>query len=483
MRRTGRHRERVVPVAAWSLALMIAIGVAAQAASASRPLVLVAPLDDIINPITAGFLIRAIGHAEQRQAACLVVLLDTPGGLVDATRDITKRMLDSAVPVVVYVSPPGSRAASAGLFITLAAHIAAMAPGTNIGAAHPVQVGGWPSPQRPPPQADDDEADADDAEAARRSSPIEDKALRDTAAWARALAELRGRNADWSARAVVESASATATEAAEIGVIDVVADDLTALLHRLDGRNVTVAHRTVTLQLANAEIEMIEMWWRDRLLSTLANPNLAFLLLMFGFYGILLELYTPGWGVGGTVGIICLVLAFFALAVLPVNHVGLALTAIGLALFVAEAFVTSYGFLTLGGVLSVTLGGLMLVDSPIGFLRVSPLVVVPVALATAAITVFLLGQVIKAHRHRAVTGTEGLVHERGVVDDAFKPQNGSYVGVVRVHGELWRAVCPVPLTAGEDVAIEKREGLTLHVRPAVERRADESPAQGVKPWT
>jgi membrane-bound serine protease (ClpP class) len=222
----------------------------------------------------------------------------------------------------------------------------------------------------------------DEPKATTRSSPLEDKALRDTAAWARALAELRGRNVEWVARAVAESASATASEAAALGVIDVIAADLMDLLRRLDGRDVTLARTTVTLRLADAEIETTPMWWRDRVLSAIANPNLAFLLLIFGFYGILLELYTPGWGVGGTIGVICLVLAFFALAVLPVSYVGLALMAIGLALFVAEAFVTSYGVLSIGGVVSMTLGGLMLVDSPAGFLRVSPLVVLPVALAT-----------------------------------------------------------------------------------------------------
>jgi membrane-bound serine protease (ClpP class) len=209
------------------------------------------------------------------------------------------------------------------------------------------------------------------------------------------------------------------------------------------------------------------MWWGDRFLSAIASPNLAFLLLMFGFYGILLELYTPGWGVGGTMGVICLVLALFALAVLPVNYVGLALMFIGLGLFVAEAFVTSYGFLAAGGVVSVVLGGLMLVDSPAGFLRVSPLAVVPLALATAAITVFLVTQVIKAHRRRAMTGGEGLLRERAVVDETFRSRNGSYVGVVRVHGELWQAVSQAPLVVGQDVTVERRDGLALHVRPVV----------------
>jgi membrane-bound serine protease (ClpP class) len=316
--------------------------------------------------------------------------------------------------------------------------------------------------------------DADPPEnSTTQSSPAEDKALSDTAAWARALAELRGRNVEWAARAVAESASATATEAADLGIVDMVAADLTDLLHRLDGREVTLTRETVRLDLADAEVETILMWWRDRLLSAIANPNLAFLLLIFGFYGIILELYTPGWGVGGTVGTICLVLAFFALAVLPINYVGLLLMSIGLALFVAEAFVTSYGFLSLGGVVSITLGGLMLVDSPVGFLRVSPWVVVPVALATAAVTVFLLGQIVRAHRRGAVTGTEGLLLERAVADETFTAQHGSYGGVVRVHGELWRAVCPTPVVAGEAVTVEGRNGLTLHVRPAGAGHGDE----------
>jgi membrane-bound serine protease (ClpP class) len=458
-----------------ALALAGSLEVAAQGATASRRLVLVATLDnDIINPITARFLVRTIERAEQRQAECVIIVLDTPGGLADSTRDVTKKILDSAVPVVVYVAPSGSRAASAGLFITLAAHVAAMAPGTNIGAAHPVQVGGWPlSPQTSPDEPAEEGDAPDEPKATTRSSPLEDKALRDTAAWARALAELRGRNVEWAARAVSESASATAVEAAALGMIDVIAADLTDLLRRLDGREVTLARTTATLRLGDPEIETTPMWWRDRVLSAIASPNLAFLLLIFGFYGILLELYTPGWGVGGTIGVICLVLAFFALAVLPVSYVGLALMAIGLALFVAEAFVTSYGVLAIGGVASITLGGLMLVDSPAGFLRVSPLVVLPVALATGAITVFLLGQVVRAHRRGAITGTEGLLREHAVADETFTARNGSYAGVVRVHGELWEAVCPVPVNKGQGLEIEGRGGLTLQVRPAGREQVDQ----------
>ena len=443
-----------------------------HAQAPAHPLVLVATFENhTINPASARFLIRAIEVAEQRQAAAVVIQLDTPGGLADSTRDITKSILDSRVPVVVYVAPSGGRAASAGLFITLAAHIAAMAPGTNIGAAHPVQVGGSPvMPQRPAEQPSDGQAPANDAERPRTSSPAEDKALQDTLAWARSLAELRGRNAEWAARAVEESASATASEAAELGVIDFVAADLSDLLRRLDGTEVTVSTGNVRLHVQNPQVETLQMSWRDRLLSAIANPNVAFLLLMFGFYGILLELYTPGWGVGGTVGVICLALAFFALAVLPVNYVGLILMAIGLALFVAEAFVTSYGFLALGGVVSMTIGGLMLVDSPVGFLRVSPWVVAPVAVATAVITVFLIGQVVGAHRRPALTGSEGLLSERAIADGTFTPQDGSYRGTVRTHGELWQAISPQPVIAGEPVAIEGRDGLTLRVSPTREAR-------------
>jgi membrane-bound serine protease (ClpP class) len=459
-------------------ALAAGLEASARAPAATRPLVVVASLDnDTINPITARFLIRAIERAEQRGAECVVIALDTPGGLVDSTRQITKKILDATVPVVVYVAPPGSRAASAGLFLALAAHVAAMAPGTNIGAAHPVQVGGWPASPEPPAG----ERGEPGAEQARPGSPLEDKALSDTAAWARALAELRGRNVEWAARAVTESGSATAVEALDLGIVDLIATDLTDLLRRLDGREVPVGHTTVALHLRDAEIETVPMWWRDRLLSALANPNVAFLLLIFGFYGILLELYTPGWGVGGTTGVICLVLALFALAVLPVNYVALALVAIGLALFVAEAFVTSYGLLALGGLVSITLGGLMLIDSPAGFLRVSPLVVGPVALATAAITVFLLGQVLKAHRRHAVTGAEGLLRERAVAGQTFTARNGGYAGVVRVHGELWRAVSPAPVSEGQELEIDERNGLTLRVRPAARDRPDHSAAtQGAK---
>ncbi|MGE0042775.1 MAG: nodulation protein NfeD [Vicinamibacterales bacterium] len=444
------------------MALVTAGLARAQPAALPAPVVLTAALpNDSINPVTARFLVRAIDEAEARSAACVVILLDTPGGLVESTRAITRRILDSRVPVVVYVSPAGGRAASAGLFITVAAHVAAMAPGTNIGAAHPVQAGGSPlGPSGPAP------SDAGNATPSAPGSPMEDKILNDTVAWVRSMAELRGRNVGWVERAVTESASITATEAAATGVVDLVAPDLASLLAAIDGRTVAMPGGPVTLRTSGATVEALEMWWGDRLLSALANPNLAFLLLMLGFYGLLFELYTAGWGVGGTVGVICLVLGFFAMAVLPINYVGLALLVIGLGLFVAEAFIVSHGLLAFGGVACVGIGGLMLVDSPPGFMRVSPWLVLPVALASAAVVVFLVGQIVRAHRAPPVTGAESLLGARAVAAGAFTPAGGRWTGLVRVHGEIWRAVGDRPVADGAALAITARDGLTLTVAEA-----------------
>ncbi|MEE8169776.1 MAG: nodulation protein NfeD, partial [Phycisphaerae bacterium] len=409
---------------------------------------------------------RAIREAEEAQAACVVLLLDTPGGLVDSTRRLVKRMLASRVPVVVYVSPSGGRAASAGVFITMAAHVAAMAPGTHIGAAHPVQLGGLPvgppGAPSPPPREAEPSTD-EEAGGSRPVSAMEAKIVNDTVAWSRSLAELRGRNADWAARAVRDSISVPASEALSDGVIDLIAHDLDELLARLDGRTVELAEGTARLKLAGADIRAVEMWWGERVLSVISNPNLAFLLLMLGFYGILFELYTPGWGVGGTLGAICLVLAFFGLAVLPINYVGLLLMAAALAMFVAEAFVTSFGLLAIAGGVCMVLGGVMLIDSPAGFMRVSLGVVIPVAAATAGISVFLVGTVLRARRRRVQTGSEGLIGAEAVARERFECVDDRFVGPVLVHGEIWNAVSNGPVARGEPVRIEDRRGLTLVV--------------------
>lgn len=447
--------------------------VSSDAAKKDSVVVTVRLSGQAITPVTARHIDHAIQYAENTQATCLVILLDTPGGLVDSTREVVKNILRSRIPIIVYVSPAGARAASAGVFITMAAHIAAMAPGTNIGAAHPVQIGGLPG--RPPEPGQDQES-----REGKGPSPSEGKIVNDTTAWARSLAELRGRNVAWSERTVRESVSASASEAVKEGIVDLMADDLGDLLKKVDGSQIKLAQNVVTLHTADPEIRPQEMWWGQRFLAAIASPNVALFLLILGFYGILFELYTPGWGVPGTIGVVCLVLGFFAMAILPVNFVGLALIVIALALFVAEAFVTSYGLLTLGGLACLIIGGLMLVDSPIGFLRVSLWVLVPIALATAAITVFLVRGVVKASRIPVQAGSESMTGTTAVAEADFSATGDLYSGMIHTHGELWRAFSPTPVMAGDSLEVLTREGLTLLVRPVKPSRPESVRTKGQK---
>ncbi|WP_456424735.1 NfeD family protein [Rhodocaloribacter sp.] len=428
-----------------------------DAGRAGAPVVWLRLPNEAITPVTARYITRGLREAGDVGAAALILELDTPGGLMESTRDIVMAILDSPVPVVVYVAPAGARAASAGVFITMASHVAAMAPATHIGAAHPVAIGG--APFGPPASPDSSQA----------PGVMEQKILNDAVAWVRSLAELRGRNAEWAARAVTESVSITAREALAEGVIELVAASPEELLTALDGREVETAAGRKRLETANAEILPLEMWWGERLLGILSNPNVAFLLLMFGFYGILFEFYSPGWGIAGTLGVICLVLSFFGLAVLPINYAGLALIALALGMFVAEAFFTSYGALTLGGVVCLVLGGVMLVDTPVPVMRVSLSVLLPVAVATALITFFLMTRIFKAQRSRIRTGVEALLREEAVAVEAFRPEGSRYRGMVRIHGELWRAEAAVPVAPGARLRPTGRKGLTLTVAPIEDR--------------
>lgn len=405
--------------------------------------------DEPITSATVRFIHRGLREAAGSGAVCLVIELDTPGGLVEATRDIVQLFLQSPIPVVVYVTPPGARAASAGVFITLAAHVAAMAPGTHIGAAHPVQLGGGPA------------APSDTA----RVDPLSEKILNDAVAWARALAQYRGRNADWAARAVSESQTLTAQEAIAQQVVDLLASSLDTLLALLDGRQVTLEDRPVLLQTAHATVHTVERWWGERILAALSDPNIAFLLLMLGFYGLLFELYTPGWGIPGTLGAIFLMLGFYGLSILPVNYAGLALLVLGLGLLVAEAFVPSFGLLTIGGVVCLTLGGLMLVESPMGFPRVSAALVVPIALATAVIALFLVGNALRIQRRPARVGDAMLIGHQAIAREDFTQEGDHFRGYVFIHGEWWQARSPTPVQANQPVRIERREGLYLWVLP------------------
>ena len=423
----------------------------------AAPFVYQVVIDGPISPASAEFLTDAIERAEDEGAAAIVVELDTPGGLVDSTRDIVQAILASRVPVVVYVAPSGARAGSAGVFVTLAAHVAAMAPSTNIGAATPIQMGGAPMPGGPTSPPDTTNGEAGDGD----PGALERKIMNDTIAFIRTISERRGRNADWAERAVREGASITETEALAENVVDLVAPSLPALLDQIDGREVEVLDRTVTLDTANAEVRRIEAGLRFRILDTIANPNIAFVLMLIGIYGIFFELMNPGAILPGVVGGISLLLAFFALQALPVNYAGILLILFALVLFIAEVKVASYGLLTVGGVVAFVLGATMLFDAPGSLVRVSWSVIVPAALLTAGFFAFVMGLAWRTYKSRPTTGKEALVGERGRVTARIDP-----VGVVSVHGELWRGRAEEPIEVGAEIVVVAVDGLTLTVRRA-----------------
>lgn len=409
----------------------------ADSSVAASPPVLVATLHDAIGPASARYLIQGIDRAEERQAACFVIELDTPGGLDSAMRDIVKRMLAADVPIVVYVAPSGSRAASAGLFVLLAAHVAAMAPGTNTGAAHPVNMGGG-----------------------AMDSVMSRKVENDAASFIRSLAQKHGRNPDWAESAVRESASISDSEALDLGVIDCVEPSLSLLLQHIDGMQVELLSGTRVLHTAHATVETLSMGWRDRVLAAIANPNIAYLLLMLGTTGLMMELWNPGAIFPGVVGAISMLLAFFALQVLPVNSVGLLLLALGIILLLLEVKVTSYGALTIGGVVSLTFGSIFLFESRQSLYRVSWSVVVPTVIAVTLFFLFVVGKGLLAQKRRPVTGSQGMLGEIGTADTALEPE-----GRVQVHGEYWKARALEPVPAGARVEVVAVEGLLLVVRP------------------
>jgi membrane-bound serine protease (ClpP class) len=399
--------------------------------------VIVARADGIIGPASAKFMVHAIDRAETDAAECIVFELDTPGGLDDAMRSIVKKIMSSTVPVVVYVYPPGSRAASAGVFITMAAHVAAMAPGTNIGAAHPVSIG-------VPQQVD---------------TVTGSKIVNDAAAYMRSIAEKRGRNAQWAEAAVRESVSISAAEALKRRVIDLIAPSTAALLDEIDGRTVEVGERSVTLKTKDAQIVTVEMSWTDRLLHAITNPNIAYILLMLGLLGLYFELSTPGAVLPGVVGSICLILAFFALQALSVNYAGILLIILAVVLFIVDVKASTHGALTLGGLAAMTIGSIMLFNNPDPALRASLQVIIPVVLVTGAF--FVIGVVLslRSMRKRPFSGQSGLLDKEG---DARTPIDKDG-GRVFVDGAHWSAVSDAPIPEGARIQVIGVKGMTLKV--------------------
>jgi membrane-bound serine protease (ClpP class) len=403
--------------------------------------VVVATYEGVINPVTAEYLHDALAFAEASGAQALIVQLDTPGGLDTSMRIIIKDFTGSPIPVVVYVAPSGGRAASAGVFITLAAHVAAMAPGTNIGAAHPVVMGG-----------------------SEPDKTMKEKMENDSAAYIKSIAAQRGRNVAWAEDAVRKSVSVTEKEALSLKIIDLVAEDLPTLLERLDGRKVVMGVGAVVLHTKDADVREFPMGWRLEMLKTLSDPNIAYMLMTIGMIGLLAELYNPGAILPGIVGAISLIMAFYSFQSLPVNYAGVLLILLGVVLFVLEISVTSYGLLALGGIASMILGSLMLIKADAPFLQISWSVILPVVALTAGLTLLVVGMGVRAMRRRPSTGREGMVGLVGVAKTVVAPQ-----GKVLVRGELWEAVSEHPLQPGDPAEVMRLEGLTLYVRRPAKR--------------
>ncbi|MBN2423702.1 MAG: nodulation protein NfeD [Calditrichaceae bacterium] len=404
-------------------------------------------LDGSINPVATDYIIEAIENAEDAEAEILIIELDTPGGLMESMRLIMKAIQASEVPVLVYVAPTGARAGSAGVFITYSAHITAMAPATNIGSAHPVFGGGIPG-------STPDSTTMDD---------MMEKVINDAVARIRAIAEIRGRNADWAEKAIRESANITETEALKLNVIDYIAPTLDSLLTTINGKEIKLDNGTVKiLNTKDVSVTLFEMNWRQKLLDIISDPNISYILLMLALFGFIFELYNPGGIIPGVIAGISLILWLFSVQTLPVNYAGILLILLAIILFLLEIKIPSFGMLTIGGVISLIMGSIMLFEGAEVYLRVSWQTILVVVITSVAFFVFAVGLTIKAHKRKPTTGKEGMVGETGLV---YKPLNPE--GTVKIHGEFWKAVSEQPLKKGQKVKVVKYDGvnLILHVKP------------------
>lgn len=399
-------------------------------------------LDGTINPATSLYFERGIKKAD----GLVIIQLNTPGGLLSSTRDIVQSFLESDTPIVVYVAPSGGQAASAGMFITMAAHLAAMAPATNIGAASPVHLN-----------------QSEESEESENSKTLARKAMHDTAAFARSIAVERGRNAEWAEQAVREAVSLTAEEALDNQVIDMIAVDLEDLINQLQGKRIEAKGQSFQLNLEDAVVDQKDMGLKETFLDLISNPNIAYILMILGFYGIYFELSNPGSLFPGIVGGICLILGFFAMQTLPLNVAGIALLLLGLVLFALETQIPSGGMLSVGAIISFTLGSFMLFEPEASFpaLRVSFYVIIPVVILTTLFFIFAVGFTLKAARRRTDTGQEGMVGMRGIVCSRLQPN-----GQVEIHGEIWKACTHhPPLEVQSEVVVDSVKNLTLWVSP------------------
>ncbi|WP_107851591.1 NfeD family protein [Oceanimonas marisflavi] len=415
-----------------------------------------------IGPGISDYLVTELNRAQIERPALVLLTMDTPGGLYSATRDIITAMLESSVPVVVYVSPGGARAASAGTYILYASHVAAMAPGTHLGAATPVQMmpTGTPPPGEP---AKDKQNDDGESPASPGGSAMERKSLNDAIAYLRSLAQLRGRNVEWAEQAVRDAATLTATEALEQNVIELVASDIPDLLQQLDGREVSLKNDTLTLATAGLIAELRQPDWRQQFIITISNPNIAYLLMLVGVYGLLLEFYSPGFGVSGVIGAICLLLAMLSLQMLPFNMVGLGLLALGLALMVAEGLTPSFGIFGGGGLVAFVLGSVLLFDTPDQAFRVAWPFIAAFTVFSLTLILVVVRMIVKQRRAAPVSGADAMVGEQGVTLTTLNPN-----GTVMIQGERWQAQSHTTIAANSPVIVVAVRDLVLDVEPTKE---------------
>lgn len=483
--RVGRRWIRVWGVLLLLLGALAAAGERLAADDGDRP-ALILTIDGAIGPASSDYFTRGLAKASERGAPLLILRLDTPGGLDTSMRSIIREILAAPMPIATFVAPSGARAASAGTYILYASHIAAMAPGTNLGAATPVQIGG---PGMQPPdeedqrsarQAQDGNAEApdtdgdeqpkqeeqpagDEGETAPRAG-LSEKVVEDAVAYIRSLAQLRERNAEWAEKAVRQAASLSASDALEINVIDLIATDVRDLLDKLDGREINFQGVARTLETAGLSIETLEPDWRTKLLAIITNPNVAYILMLIGIYGILFEFYSPGLVGPGVVGAICLILALYAFQILPVDYGGLALTLLGLALIIAETVTPTFGVLGIGGIIAFVIGSVMLIDTDVPGFEIAWELIGGIALAAAVLLLTTLTMLMQARRRGVVSGMEEMIGSTGEVRDWSGGE-----GNILIHGERWHARSDRPLVPGQHVKVIEAEGLTLFVQPQPEK--------------
>jgi membrane-bound serine protease (ClpP class) len=471
MAAVGRWRR--LPAGLFAVLLLITALAAARGEDAGRSgAALVLPIDGPIGPATSDYVVRGISEAAEDGARFVILRIDTPGGLDTAMREIVRAILAAPVPVVAYVAPSGARAASAGTYITYASHVAAMAPGTNLGAATPVQIGA-PSGGEERRSAPEKKRDAGDkvgegdqpAKATPAPPTLADKARSDAVAYIRSLAQMRGRNIEWAEKAVNEAASLPAEEALKLGVIDVIATAVPDLLHKIDGRTVTIDGRPRRLETAGLHVVELDPGWRTELLAVITNPTVAYILMLVGVYGLLFEFFSPGLIGPGVVGAISLLLALYAFQVLPVNYAGVALALLGLGMLIAEAFVPSFGILGLAGVAALVVGSIMLMETAAPGFTIAWGVIAGVAVVSGGLFTIMLTVAVRARRRAPVSGREGMIGTLGPVLTW-----SGHDGTVRVHGEVWSARARDPVSPGQQIRVVGLDGLTVLVEPAEKRK-------------